>query len=334
MPKTAPNSSTPIWKTCDKRNVPLLPSQLSHGVLLAVSGGVDSTAMFHGCVQAAENRTDSLAVGHVNHGLRGDESDADAVFVRKLAERHRIRYVEHRIQPEEWTLDKSGSVEAAARRIRYDFLTNTAEKLGFRYVAVAHTADDQAETVLHRILRGTGLDGIAGMSAARPLSDAVTLVRPLLKVFRNELIEFLQQIGESYRTDSTNATDTFTRNKIRNKLLPLLRAEFNPKIDEALLRLARIAKESDETLNAVLDSVLPQPDDPTNIDASVLLQPKSLVRAFFRRLWKERGLPLRKMGFDQWNELAEFLLQGDGRRLFPDGISVERNGERISVHFS
>ena len=306
---------------------------LPHGILLAVSGGVDSTAMFHGFVRAATERTDSLAVGHVDHGLRGEESDADADFVRNLAERHRIRYVEHRIRSEEWTLDPSGSFEAAARRIRYDFLTQTAENLGFRYVAVAHTADDQAETVLHRILRGTGLDGIAGMSAVRTLSPAVSLIRPLLDVSRSELLDFLRRIGQPYRTDSSNATGEFTRNKIRNKLLPLIRAEFNPKVDDALLRLARIARESDETLETLLDLLLPPPDDPTKIDAAVLQQPKPLARVFFRRLWKEYDAPLREMGFDQWNELVEFLLQGNGRRLFPGAVLVERAGDQISVHF-
>jgi tRNA(Ile)-lysidine synthase len=117
---------------------------LPYRVLLAVSGGADSTALFCRFVQTAGKQTDTLAVGHVNHGLRGEESDADAEFVRNLAERYRIRYIEHRMEPEEWTLDESGSFEAAARRIRYDFLTRTADKLGFRYVAVAHTADDQA----------------------------------------------------------------------------------------------------------------------------------------------------------------------------------------------
>ena len=307
---------------------------LPHGVLLAVSGGADSTALFHGFMQIVGERTDSLAVGHVNHGLRGEESDADAGFVRSLAERHRIRYVEHRVEPEEWTLDQSGSFEAAARRIRYDFLTKTAENFGIRYVAVAHTADDQAETVLHRILRGTGLDGLAGMSSVRPLSEAVSLIRPLLDVSRRDVLDFLHRIGQPFRMDSSNAAETFTRNKIRNKLLPQLRAEFNPKIDDALLRLARIAKESDETMEAVLDVLIPPPDDPTKIDAAVLRQPRPLIRAFFRRLWKEHNAPLREMGHDQWNELVEFLLQGNGRRLFPGAVLVERSDDHIGVHFA
>jgi len=306
---------------------------LPYGVLLAVSGGADSTALFHGFVQTVGDQIDSLAVGHVNHGLRGEESDADAAFVRNLAKRHCVRYFEHRVRSEEWTLDQTGSFEAAARRIRYDFLTQTAENLGFRYVAVAHTADDQAETVLHRILRGTGLDGISGMADVRPLSPAVSLIRPLLNVSRNELLDFLHQIAEPFRTDSSNAAETFTRNKIRNKLLPLLRAEFNPKIDSALLRLARIAKESEETMEAVLDELLPLPDDPTKIDAAVLRQPKPLLRAFFRRLWKERNAPLREMGLDQWNELVEFLFQGNGRRLFPGAVLVERTNDQIRVYF-
>ncbi len=306
---------------------------LPYGVLLAVSGGADSVALFHGFVQTAEDQTDCLAVGHVNHRLRGEESDTDAEFVRNLAEKHRLRYVEYRITSEDWNLDESGSIEAAARRIRYDFLAKTAERLGFRYVAVAHTADDQVETILHRILRGTGLDGLAGMSAVRSLSPAVSLIRPLLGIFRRELLEFLERIDQPFRIDSSNLSEEFTRNKIRNSLLPMLRTKFNPKVDTALLRLARLAKDSEEMLDDVLDALMPPPDDPTKIDVSVLLQSRPLVRAFFRRLWKEHGGPQREMGFEQWNELIDFLLRGNGRRLFPGSVLVERDSDQIGVFF-
>ncbi len=305
---------------------------IPYGVLLAVSGGADSTALLRLFMEIAGENTDALAVAHVNHRMRGDESEADADFVRKLAEEYRLRYCERRFEPVDWNLDDSGSVEAAARKIRYDFFRETAETLGFRYVAVAHTADDQVETVLHRIVRGTGIGGLAGIPAVRQLSPAVSLIRPLLETPRHEIHDYLQRIGQPFRTDSSNADDDFTRNKIRNKLLPFLRNEFNPGVDAALLRLAAIAGETDEALDEILDAAVSD-DAPERIDVALLRLPKPLVRAFFVRLWKKHGGPLRDMGSDQWNALLEFLKRDTGSRMFPGGVIVEKTTERICVRF-
>jgi tRNA(Ile)-lysidine synthase len=122
-------------------------------------------------------------------------------------------------------------VEAAARAARYEFLQATAERLGARYVATAHTADDQAETVLHHIVRGTGLAGLAGMSRARSLGAAATLIRPLLSFRRRDVIEYLGALGQSYCEDTTNRDPAFTRSRIRHELLPLLASGLQPARD-------------------------------------------------------------------------------------------------------
>src|SRR5438876_8996831 len=135
-------------------------------------------------------------------------------------------------------------IEGAARKARYDFLAYAASECGARYVATAHTADDQVETMLFNILRGTGLLGLAGIPRLRQLTDAATIIRPLLDVTRTEVLSYLQSLGQPYRDDSTNRLEEYTRNRIRLQLLPLLERDYNPRVREALLRLATIAGET------------------------------------------------------------------------------------------
>ena len=152
-------------------------------VLVAVSGGADSVALLTALVRLQKPVESVLIVGHYNHRWRGEESDEDARFVRELAKQYGIGF-ELDCAPQ--TREKSTANEASAREARYRFLQQTAERRGARYLATAHTADDQAETVLHRVLRGTGIAGLAGIPRTRVLSPAVTLIRPLLAYRRAE----------------------------------------------------------------------------------------------------------------------------------------------------
>lgn len=317
---------------------PLLPSAISrlpfflppqsfyHGILVAVSGGGDSVALLHLLAQSfpAEGK---LAVAHVNHRLRGSDSDTDAEFVQALAAEYNLRYFEHR-------LDAGTSLsENAARNLRYDFLVQQAEAIGFRYLATAHTADDQTETVLHRILRGTGLAGLSGIATFRVMTPAVTLLRPLLHVRRGEILTYLESFGKTYREDKTNFENQFTRNRIRNRLLPMLREEFNPQIDEAVCRLATLAADHDsviaELLDGLIDSALVE-QLPNRIVLNVLpLQQCSLpvLREVLIRVWKRHNFPQREMNYQQWSTLAE-LCQTSGKRIdFPGGVVAERMAE-------
>ncbi len=214
--------------------------------ILGVSGGPDSMLLLHAMVELNQRRELSwgLHIGHFHHGLRGDEADADAVLVRRTAERLRIPFQEERGDVRAQVRDEGGSTEEVARLQRYAFLERVALRTGSEFVAIAHHADDDAETVLHRICRGTGLRGLAGMRAVRPIQPGsrIHLVRPLLG-HRRSTIEMLCKLrGLETRTDTTNLSTEFTRGKLRNQIMPLLRRELNPNIDEALLRLAEQAR--------------------------------------------------------------------------------------------
>jgi len=294
-----------------------------HGILTAVSGGADSVALLHLLMQSLPPEG-KFAVAHVNHGLRGADSDADAEFVRTLTAEYNLRYFEHRIE--------AGTTlsENSARNLRYDFLVEQAEQIGFRYLATAHTADDQTETVLHRILRGTGLAGLAGMASSRIMTPAVTLLRPLLHVRRNTILTYLESLGKTFRDDKTNFENQFTRNRIRNRLLPMLRKEFNPNVDEAVCRLATLATEYKSVLTELFDGLIETAlveQSPDRIVLDVLpLQHYSLPvqRDMLIQVWNRQNFPMREMDYSQWTALAE-LLRTDGKRLdFPGNISAER----------
>ena len=158
-------------------------------VLLAVSGGADSVAMLHAMARLKTTGNGRLEVAHFNHHLRGQESDADEAFVAGLAAQLGLAcHVGHATE-HLGAGDRRGSLEAAARTARYDFFRRLAEQQGARYLVTAHTADDQAETILHRIIRGTGINGLAGIHRVRVLSPAVTVMRPMLGVRHSELLE-------------------------------------------------------------------------------------------------------------------------------------------------
>jgi tRNA(Ile)-lysidine synthase len=244
-------------------------------------------------------------------------------------------------------------LEAAARAARYDFLLRTAEKLGARFVAVAHTADDQIETVLHRILRGTGIDGLRGIPAVRPLSPSVSLVRPLLGVRRVDVLDYLTRIGQDYRTDLSNADLRWTRNRLRHKLLPAMRKYYRGDIDAALLRLSSQAGESQRIIAETARQLAPdcvqhEPSGPQlsgsartcriRIHCRPLADQTALiVREVCKAAWQDAGWPQQAMGYDQWQQLAVLIggnfppsslnLPGNVRALLADGdLVLERGG--------
>ena len=135
-------------------------------------------------------------------------------------------------------------------------MQSTAERLGARYVVTAHTADDQAETILHRILRGTGVAGLAGMRRARPLGPAATLIRPLLDVRRAEILAYLSELQQPFQDDASNSDLGFTRNRIRHELLPRLAADYNSDVVAALLRLGQTAHDAQQHIDAAVEELL------------------------------------------------------------------------------
>lgn len=214
--------------------------------VVGVSGGADSTLLLHG-LKALSDRESlqwKLHAAHFHHGLRGAEADADAVFVSDLADELGLPFHTERVDIRAEIERVGGSTEEVARNRRYDFLERVALKTGSELVAVAHHADDNAETVLHRICRGTGLRGLTGIHDVRPIQpdSHIRLVRPLLNQRRATIEELCEARGLSIRTDSTNRSPEFTRGRVRHTIMPLLAEQLNPNVAEALLRLAEHAR--------------------------------------------------------------------------------------------
>ena len=221
----------------------------SRTILVGVSGGTDSLSLLHLLVTHGY----AVVVAHFNHHLR-TEAAADAAFVQEVADQLRCPFVRGDEDVAAIALVEKTSIETAARHARYQFLFAQAEKLGAQAVAVGHTADDQVETVLLHILRGSGLQGIAGMrprSFLKQYSRTIPLVRPLLLTWRYELESYCADNRLFPRQDQTNVDATYTRNRIRNQLIPVLE-EFNPKIKVRLLGLSIAARSS---LDALEESV-------------------------------------------------------------------------------
>ncbi len=304
-------------------------------VVAAVSGGADSVALLRALAAQKRGGEGRLVVAHFNHRLRGEESDADEQFVAQLAHDLGLRFESGRVEPDGLEPCSNG-LEEAARSRRYEFLISTSEEVGARYVVCAHTADDQIETILHRIVRGTGIAGLAGIPRCRRLSPAVTLIRPLLDVRRAELIDYLASLGQSYREDSSNSDRRFTRNRIRHDLLPHLAEHYNPAVGEALQKLGRLAGEAQSVVDELVrqlvgDGALAEQDAGLLVlRDKVAGQSEYLVRELLIHAWQSRDWPMQSMGFDEWHLLVQMLRydpeSGEAtscKRSFPGQLQAE-----------
>lgn len=321
-------------------------------VLLAVSGGPDSVALLRAAlaIKRAAGGRGRLHVAHLNHLIRGPDAETDQHWLEALCERlHVPLHVGHSDISALAAVEGDG-LEAAARSARYDYLLRTAERIGARSVAVAHTTDDQVETILHRIVRGTGLTGLGGMRSARPLSATVTLVRPLLGCRRHEVLTYLEEIGQDYRHDTTNDDTRFTRNRLRRLLIPMLRAEFNTNVDQALMRLAQQADETQQVVATFVQGLVRQcvttkyanpASGPTTDSACAVTvqiecqpleeQPETLVREVCRAAWNQAGWPQQGMGFAQWRQLTSMVMADPDAAAvtLPGGIRASRAASMI-----
>jgi tRNA(Ile)-lysidine synthase len=309
-------------------------------VLVAVSGGPDSVALLRALLSIRQSSTGILAA-HFNHRLRGADSDGDEEFVRVLCQRLSVP-----LHVASWERDHSAiasshhgeGLEGLARSARYQFLQRVAEESGCRHVVTGHTLDDQVETILHRVIRGTGLRGLAGIPFVRSLGPALTLVRPLLKASRADVLAYLSKLGQVFCVDDSNAAEQYTRNKLRHRLLPLLRDEFNPGVAEALARLGHLAAEFtqfvDESVAPLLELVRIGTDQ-----ESLELNCREfgstnrfLIRETLIRAWERANWPAGQMGFSDWDRLADLALAPlDARHMFPGGILAEKQGHHLRL---
>jgi len=223
-------------------------------VAVAVSGGADSTALLHALHELASRWNLRLAVAHFNHRLRGRASEEDAQFAAEMARRLGLEFICEEADVARLAAETGDNLEQAARRARYGFFHRLVREGKVQRVAVGHTRSDQAETVLYRLLRGSGTAGLAGI---RPVTRE-GVVRPLIEVTREELRAWLEAQGIEWREDASNLDVRFARNRIRHELLPWLEREWNPKIREVLARVAMVALDEEAYWEAEMDRLAPE----------------------------------------------------------------------------
>jgi tRNA(Ile)-lysidine synthase len=294
-------------------------------VAVAVSGGPDSVCLLHMLQDLAPSFNVSLAVAHLNHQLRGAESDEDEKFVARLAERLGLPY--HCARVDVAAVDDN--LEQAARRARRTFFTS----LGADRIALGHTRDDQAETVLFRLLRGSGLRGLAGIFPV----TAGGYIRPLIEVTRAEVEEFLRARRIPSRCDASNLDPRFARNRIRHSLLPQLARDWNPRIGETLAQLATVAQDEERwwrTYIAELSSgILVRRAGGIELSAPALAQlPAAVSRRLIRAAIARVKGDLRRIEFDHVKRILELAAQpeGDGRLRLP-GLDIRRSFDWIRI---
>lgn len=294
-------------------------------VLVGVSGGADSVGLLRAVAAEGGIPDVKLVVGHVDHGIRGAGSQADLEWVGELAGQLGLEY-------EATTVDLQGDhSEASARESRYTALIDAAERHGCGAIMVAHTRDDQVETVLHNLLRGTGLKGVAGMSERKRLGNGLELLRPILDLRRADVENWLRSVGQSWRDDHTNTETRWTRNRIRHELLPVLEREYNPQVREALLRMSRLSSEAVGIVREVVEEewgrcVLEQSESVVRlcVDSLNRLQ-EPVVRALLLEIWSRQGWPRQAMSYSHWQNLARTVTVGTALDL-PGGVAARRNG--------
>ena len=265
---------TPTHVAIEKHIIDVLDrltlTNTSKPLLVGVSGGPDSMALLLALDSIKAKCCIELHVAHLNHGLRGIESDEDAVFVQDISKELALPVTVERVELDYYKSLNGMSLEEAAREVRYNFLYRVANMMNASAVILGHTANDQVETVMMNIIRGTSLTGLTGMSQIsswRPIDTVkpIKVVRPILTFLKKHTLEYCAYKGIEPRLDSSNTDKHFTRNRIRSELLPNLRS-YNPRFDSALLRLSTL---SEQNHSYIMESAIKTKESITSIQNGV-----------------------------------------------------------------
>ncbi len=311
-------------------------------VTVGVSGGADSIALVH--LLLSLNREHDwklrLHVAHLNHLLRAVESEKDAAFVQAVTDDLNLPCTIESVDVTARAAASGFGIEEEARRQRYLFFERVCRREGMKIVAVGHHADDQAETILHRVFRGTGLRGLAGIPRSRPIQPGsdVLVVRPLLSFTRKELRDYLDDAGVAFREDRSNQSAEPMRNRIRNQILPMLEADVNPQVRDALLRLSEQAGWLQEflfeTVERTFDTlVVSRNDQVLVLNAESLGRKSRIVQTeIIRVAYRCFGLGEQDLAFANLLQVLDIISEPAGGRQaqLPGGMSVvKRYGQLL-----
>ncbi|NQS99539.1 MAG: tRNA lysidine(34) synthetase TilS [Candidatus Omnitrophica bacterium] len=305
-------------------------------VIVALSGGPDSVALLYVLARLKKDWRLHLHIAHLNHLLRKNEAEEDSKFVLSLAKKLDYPISCESINVKDFAKRKKLSIEEAARKLRYDFLVKTAKENGANKIALGHNWNDQAETVLMRFLRGSGISGLRGMPAKRELSGCL-IIRPLIEIKREQIMNFLKAKKISYRIDSSNLENSFLRNKTRNSLIPLLEKEFNPNIKQRLVSFAEnVSCDSDflqsEGIRRFKAVRIGASQTEIALNAGKLSSlHEALQKLVCRMAIKQLKGDLRRIDYRHWKELDELVKQRPTNSVvdLPGGVSAIKKRERV-----
>jgi tRNA(Ile)-lysidine synthase len=304
-------------------------------VVVGVSGGPDSVALLYVLFLIAPRFSLKLGVAHLNHCLRGNDSDKDAQFVEVLAKKFDLPCYIHKKDVREYRIENRLSLEEAARRVRYSFLNNIANTMQYNKIAVGHHSDDNAELILMNLFRGSGTQGLSGIPPVRDHK----IIRPLIKLNRSELIDFLSQNKLEYISDASNTDTKFFRNRVRHDLIPLLKTAYNPKISETLNRLSSIIRSEEEWIDDVVHpfyekTVLDVQENTIILSSSMLNQyHPALQRRIIRMTIEKIKGDLRRIRFIHISSVIGLLEKRSayGKVDLPDRIRIQRDRDALYV---
>ena len=317
------NISSLVLKTIEKYNM----LECGDKVIAAVSGGADSVCMLHILNNLKNDLKFSLCCAHINHGLRGEAADSDEAFVKALCVNMGIDFYSKKFDVARLAEENKITCEEAGRNVRYSFFEEIKTKYGYNKVATAHNKNDNAETVLMRIIRGTGIDGLAGIPYMR--NDGV--IRPILDISREQVEEYCAENNLEFCTDATNLENDFTRNKVRNMLIPFIEREFNAKISDSLIRLSDSAEEDSKFLKSYTKRLYQRLGNPIpgsklntlHVDSLKLLEKPILTRVL--QLAAEKSSPA-KLEKKHICDIIELLNKNTGASInLPQGLVAEIN---------
>ena len=309
-------------------------------LVVAVSGGPDSMALMHLLTALKESARLELHVAHLNHDFRGEEAFVDAQFVADAAKALGLPCTVEEDDPEAYRQESGvSSFEEAARELRYRFLARVAEAEGARGVAVGHTADDLAETVLMHVIRGSGLHGLRGMEEVSPWisragAQRATIFRPLLGTSKRETADYCLENGIAVRKDLGNDMSRFTRNRVRGELMPTL-AEYNPRIIESLSRLsetsALVIDYLESHVGALWERCVKEEGGWLVIDSAILAEEHPLaVRLLLRRAYLELAGDPRRLYQSHLRDMANLINAAPGKSLrLPRGLYLHRSYDSL-----
>jgi tRNA(Ile)-lysidine synthase len=308
-------------------------------LVVAVSGGADSVCLLHILAQRRKELGLELHVAHLNHQLRGAESDSDAGYVSDLARRLDVPATIECRDVAAYRDQKGVSLEEAAREVRYSFLAEVASVIGTSKVVVGHTRDDHVETIVLHLLRGAGTTGLCGLQPRSVLpygenSGQLEVVRPLLELTRQETLDYCQRYNLAPRSDSSNVSPSFLRNRVRLELLPVLKS-YNLGIDKALLRLADIAGDDisfiEGKASLLWKKLASEEDDIIYLDRSQMVtSPRAMQRQIFRRAIKQLRGNLKDVEADHIEAMMDLLSKPAGKKLcLPDGLTLSTEYGRL-----